>query len=109
MNGVLCWDGNIIFLFTVRKCGPRKSAECAQWRKLGSWNTNFYAEITSCWQISWHLKGYAWKDWQFHVAWTRLRIPSHSLLRPCYLTLSNPRPSVSVLRTLTFLSYPPSI
>jgi len=49
MNSVLCWDCNIIiFLFTVQKCGPRKSAECAQWGKLCCCTTNFYAEITSC-------------------------------------------------------------
>jgi len=47
MNGVLYWDFNIIifFLFTVQTCGPRNSADCAHWRKLGSFTTNFYAEM----------------------------------------------------------------
>jgi hypothetical protein len=81
MNGALCWDCNIIvFLFTVQKCGPRESADRVQWEKLGSFTITFYAEISSCWQTSRHLKGYAWIDWQFHLAWTRLHIPSHSLL-----------------------------
>jgi len=31
------------------------------------------------------LKRYAWTDWQCHVTWTWLHIPSHSLLCPCYL------------------------
>jgi len=36
------WDSSvIIFLFTVQNCGPRKSPECAQWRKLGSFTTIF--------------------------------------------------------------------
>jgi len=30
-------------------------------------------------------QGYAWRDCQCHVAWTRLHIPCHSLLHPCYL------------------------
>jgi hypothetical protein len=79
MNGALCWDCNVIYLFTVQNCGLKKSADYAQWRTLGSWNTNFYAEITSCRQTSWHLKGYAWTDWQCHVAWTRLDIPGQAV------------------------------
>ena len=53
MKGVLRWDCNIIifFLFTVQNCGVRESADSAQWRKLDSFTTNFYAEITSCWQF----------------------------------------------------------
>ena len=69
---------SFIYLFTVQNCGPRKSADCAQWKTLGTWNTNFYTEITSCRHTSWQLKGYAWTDWQFHVGWTRLHFPSHS-------------------------------
>ena len=56
MNSVLCWDCNIIIiLFTVQKCGTRKSAECARWGELRCCTTNFYAKITSCRQTSWHL------------------------------------------------------
>jgi len=81
VNGALYWDCNIhFFLSTVQNCGARESADFAQWRKLGSFTTNFYAEITSCWQTSWHLNGYALTDWQCHVAWTRFHVPSHSLL-----------------------------
>ena len=43
MSSVLCWDCNmIIILFTVQKCGPRKSAECAQWGELHCCTTDFY-------------------------------------------------------------------
>jgi len=54
----------------------------------GSWVpslSNSYAEITSWQQTSQHLKGYAWTDWQWHVAWTQLHIQSHALLRTCHL------------------------
>jgi hypothetical protein len=70
-DSALYWDCNIhFFLFTVQNCGARESADFAQWRKLGSFTTNFYAEIIPCQQTSWNLKGYAWTHWQFHVAWT---------------------------------------
>jgi len=82
----------IIYLFTVQNCWVRKLADCAQWRKLSSWKTNFYTEITSCWQTSWHLKGYAWTVWEFHVTWSRLHIPSHSFLCPCYLPFPYHKP-----------------
>ena len=76
MNSVLCWDCNIIIiLFAVQKCGPRKSAECAQWGKLRCCTTDFYAEITSCRQTSWHLKGYTWIVDGIAGSVTRISIP----------------------------------
>jgi len=59
---------SFIYSFTVQNFGPRRLAACAQWRTLGSWNSNFCAEITSCRQTSWHLKGYTSTVWYFNVA-----------------------------------------
>jgi len=42
------------FIFTVQNCGARELADSAQQRKLCSFTTNFYAEITSCRQTSCH-------------------------------------------------------
>ena len=59
-----------IFLFTVQNYGARELADLAQWRKLGCFSTDFYAEITSCRQTSWHLKGYAWTDLAVPYIWS---------------------------------------
>jgi len=88
MSSALCWDCNIniylfIYLFTVQNCGPRKSADCAQWRKLSALKTNFFAEITSCRQTSWHL-----------AVPRGLDSASHSILQsssPLLPTFSNPQ------------------
>jgi hypothetical protein len=95
-NGASGWDCNIIiYLFTVQNDGLRKSVDNEPRWKLCAFTINFYAEITSCQQTSWHLKGYARTDWQCHVASTRLHMPSHSLLCPF---------QPKTLRTVTFLS-----
>ena len=52
-------------------------------------------------------QGYAWTDWQCHVAWTWLHVPSHSLPCPCYLAFPTHNPQKYVLRTVTFLSCHP--
>ena len=47
------WHCNIIiYSFTVQNFGLRKSIDCAPPRKLASFSTNFYTEITSCQQNS---------------------------------------------------------
>ena len=61
-------------------------------RKLVSFTTNFYAKITSCRQTSRHMKGYSWTDYQCHVAWTLLLLPSHNLLRSCYILFPTHNP-----------------
>jgi hypothetical protein len=48
INSASCWDCNIIFyLFIEQNYGPKKSVDNAPRRKLGSFATNFYSEITS--------------------------------------------------------------
>jgi len=92
MNGVLCCDCNIIiFYLQCKRVGPNVGRLCTM-EEVGPFNTNFYAEITFCRQTSWYLKGYAWTEWQFRVAWPRLHIPSQSS-PPLLPTLSNPQPS----------------
>jgi len=87
INGALCWDCNIItylFIYSAQLWAEKVSRLCTT-EEAGILHYKFLCQyhflpIDFTTPAGIHLN-----RWQCHVAWTRLHIPSHSLLRPCYL------------------------